>query len=247
MPADRILILGGTREARELASLLTAEGRSVITSLAGVTRAPALPPGEVRFGGFGGPEGLLSYLRREGFALVVDATHPFAARMSANAHKASAAAGLPLLRLERPPWQPGPNDRWVPAETVAAAAAALPAGARVLLTIGRKEVAPFFARADLSGIARMIEETAEPLPPNWSLLMERAPFSVAYERKLLADNAVTWLVTKNAGGSETEAKLVAARELGLPVIMVARPPKPKAVIQASAGEMAAEIRRFLSP
>ncbi|MCA3573966.1 MAG: cobalt-precorrin-6A reductase, partial [Aestuariivirga sp.] len=246
MPADRILILGGTREARELASLLTAEGRSVVTSLAGVTRTPALPPGEVRTGGFGGAGGLLSYLRREAIALVVDATHPFAARMSANAHEASAAAGVPLLRLERPPWQPGPGDRWTPAETVAAAAAALPPGARVLLTIGRKEVAPFFAKGDLGGIARMIEETAEPLPPNWSLLMERPPFSVAYERKLLVDNALAWLVTKNAGGGETEAKLVAARELGLPVIMVARPPKPRAVIQASAGEMAVAIRRLLS-
>jgi precorrin-6A/cobalt-precorrin-6A reductase len=247
MPGDCILILGGTREARELATLLTAEGRSVVTSLAGVTRAPVLPLGEVRTGGFGGTEGLLSYLRHAGIALVVDATHPFAARMSANAHQACAAAGLPLLRLERPPWQPVPGDRWIDAETVAAAAAALPAGTRVLLTIGRKEVAPFFARQDLGGIARMIEETVEPLPPNWSLLLERPPFSVTCERQLLLDNALTWLVTKNAGGGETEAKLVAARELGLPVIMVARPPKPGALTRASAGEIAAEIRRFLSP
>ena len=178
---------------------------------------------------------------------MVDATHPFAARISANAHEAGSAAGLPLFRLERPPWQPGPSDRWIPAETVAAAAEALPEGARVLLTIGRKEVAPFFARPDLSGIARMIEETAEPLPPNWTLLLERPPFTVASERKLLTGNAITWLVTKNAGGGETEAKLIAARELGLPVVMVARPPKPGALTYGSAGDLAAEIRRFLSP
>ena len=247
MPGDRILILGGTREARELASLLTAEGRSVITSLAGVTRAPTLPPGEVRTGGFGGADGLMSYIRQEAISLVVDATHPFAARMSANADEACASAHVPLLRLERPPWQPGPGDRWTTVDTIAAAATALPHGARVLLTIGRKEVAPFFGRSDLSGIARMIEETAEPLPPGWSLLLERPPFSEASERQLLAGNAITWLVTKNAGGGETEAKLIAARELGLPVIMVARPPKPVAVSHASAGDMAVAIRRLLSP
>jgi precorrin-6A/cobalt-precorrin-6A reductase len=167
--------------------------------------------------------------------------------MSANAHAACTAAGVPLLRLERPPWQPVAGDRWTQVETVAAAAAALPPGARVLLTIGRKEVAPFFARGDVGGIARMIEETPENIPPGWRLLLERPPFSVAYERKLLADNAVTWLVTKNAGGAETAAKLAAARDLGLPVIMVERPPKPAVATEASAAQLAAVLRGLLSP
>lgn len=242
-----ILILGGTREARELAGLLTGEGLPVITSLAGVTENPVLPPGAVRRGGFGGVAGLAHYLDGEGIALVVDATHPFAARISAHAHQACSAAGLPLFRLERPAWRPQAGDRWTCVPSVAEAAAALPPGARVLLTIGRKDVLPFLERGDLGGVARMIERPPEALPQGWTLLLDRPPFSLAPERKLMREHAISCLVTKNAGGAGTEPKLIAARELGIPVIMVERPPKPEAQTFATASQMTAGLRRLVSP
>jgi precorrin-6A/cobalt-precorrin-6A reductase len=247
MPGERILILGGTRDARLLASALIAEGFCVITSLAGVTEEPLLPEGEVRRGGFGGPEGLARYLRKEGVAAVADATHPFAARISAHAAEACRAAGLPLMRLERPAWQATPADRWTMADSVAEAALLLPEGSRVLLTTGRKEIEPFLARPDVSGVVRMIEPPPVELPQRWRLLLARPPFSLASERQLMQEHAITRLVTKNAGGASTEAKLEAARELKIPVIMVRRPLKPAVQTFAGAKELAASARRLLSP
>jgi precorrin-6A/cobalt-precorrin-6A reductase len=242
-----ILILGGTREARELAAMLVEQGFGVITSLAGVTENPLLPPGMVRRGGFGGAAGLARYLEDQSFALVVDATHPFAARISAHAREACAAAGLPLLRLERPAWRAGEGDRWTSVASAAEAAAAVPPGARVLLTIGRKDLFPFLARPGLTGVLRMIEPTPEALPQGWTLLLERPPFTLAAERQLMADQAITCLVTKNAGGEATAAKLAAARELAIPVIMVERPTGPAVRAFDTAAETAAETRRLLSP
>jgi precorrin-6A/cobalt-precorrin-6A reductase len=247
MPGERILILGGTRDARELAASLIAEGFSVITSLAGVTADPLLPQGELRRGGFGGPEGLARYLRREGVAAVADAAHPFAARISVHAAEACRSEALPLFRLERPAWRPSHGDRWTMAESVMPAARLLPEGARVLLTIGRKEIGPFLAREDVSGVARMIEPPPLELPARWRLLLARPPFSVASERQLMQAHAITCLVTKNAGGSATEAKLQAARELEIPVIMVQRPVKPQVQTFAGAAELTAAARRLLSP
>lgn len=247
MRAERILILGGTREARELAAILTEEGFSVITSLAGVTGNPVLPVGETRRGGFGGATGLLRYLQSERIAAVVDATHPFAAQISAHAHEACGAARLPLIRLERPAWQPVEGDRWTRVFSAAEAAGVLASGARVLLTIGRKEVAPFLLRGDITGIARMIEPPSLALPPGWALLLQRPPFTVAAERQLIRDQAISWLVTKNAGGAETEAKLIAARELGLPVIMMERPAKPEVQAFATPKGLAGELNRLLFP
>lgn len=247
MPGKRILILGGTCDARVLASALIAEGFAAVTSLAGVTEQPLLPEGEVRRGGFGGTEGLVGYLKREGVSAVADATHPFAARISAHADLACRAVGLPLMRLERPPWQPTAADRWSMARCIAEAALLVPEGARVLLTIGRKDIQPFLVREDVSGVARMIEPPAVELPPRWRLLLARPPFSRAPELQMMRDHAITCLVTKNAGGSATEAKLVAARDLQIPVIMVQRPLKPAAQSFASAGELAAAAKQLLSP
>lgn len=222
----RILVLAGTREARDLAEALLEHGYDAVSSLAGVTRNPILPAGKVRLGGFGGVAGLVAFLKAEGFAAVVDATHPFAAQMSAQAHAACKESGVQLLRFERPAWKAIEGDDWTRVSSVAAAAAALPSGARAMVTIGRKEIAAFTSLTDVSGVARMIEAPALPLPDGWTVLLERPPFSVASEVCLFRDNCITHLVTKNAGGSATEAKLIAARHLRLPVVMVERPVKP---------------------
>jgi precorrin-6A/cobalt-precorrin-6A reductase len=247
MPPDRILILGGTRDARQLAQALVAEGYHAITSLAGVTEHPVLPPGEVRIGGFGGVEGLKSYIDAARIALVIDATHPFAARMSAHAFEACRDKGVPLLRLDRPGWVAEIGDRWKHATSAAAAARLLPAGARVLLTTGRKNLEPFFARLDISGIARMIEAPPVDPPSNWRVLRNRPPFTVEGEARLLTDHAITHLVTKNAGGSATEAKLVAARDARIEVLMIDRPAKPAVPIFATIGTLVAVVKRLLSP
>jgi precorrin-6A/cobalt-precorrin-6A reductase len=243
MPGERILILGGTAEARMLANWLIDAGHDVVTSLAGVTQAPHLPKGEVRRGGFGGVEGLAAYLRAGGFRALIDATHPFAAQISHHAAGAAKTCGLPLYRIERPAWVAEEGDLWIGVASIAAAVAALPAGAWVFLTIGRKEVAPFLARADLTGIMRMIEAPKDVLPPQWRLILARPPFTVAGERELMTQNRITHVVSKNAGGEETRAKLLAARETKIPVVMIARPEKPEAILLASVDE----ALRLLSP
>lgn len=243
MPHERILILGGTAEARRLAGRLTDAGQDVVFSLAGVTQAPQLPKGEVRRGGFGGPAGLAAYLRAGGFGAVIDATHPFAAQISRHAAAAAKACGLPIYRLERPAWVAEEGDHWIGVANIAAAVAALPAGARVFLTIGRKEAAAFLARADLTGLMRMIEAPENEPPPHWQLLLARPPFTVAGERELMTKNRITHVVSKNAGGAESRAKLLAAREIKIPVVMIARPEKPEAIPLTSLDE----ALRLLSP
>lgn len=243
MPGERILILGGTAEARDLANRLTDAGHGVVTSLAGVTQAPQLPKGEVRRGGFGGVEGLSAYLRPGGFSAVVDATHPFAVQISRHAAAAAKACGLPLYRLERPAWVAEAGDQWIGVASIAAAVAALPKAACVFLTIGRKEVAPFLARADLTGVLRMIEAPENVPPPHWRLILARPPFAIAGERQLLTQSRITHVVSKNAGGAETRAKLLAAREIKIPVVMIGRPEKPAAITLSSVDE----ALRLLSP
>jgi precorrin-6A/cobalt-precorrin-6A reductase len=189
----------------------------------------------------------VEYLSREGIALVADATHPFAQRMPVHAEAACRETGLPLLRLERPAWRPQAGDRWTTVSSVAEAASSLPGGSRALVAIGRKEIAPFLARQDISGVARMIEAPETPLPARWTLLLQRPPFTVEAERRLMGEHAITRLVTKNAGGGATEAKLVAARALGIPVTMVQRPLKPAVQTFDKVEELAAAVRGLLSP
>lgn len=224
MQAKRILILGGTGEARALAALLVDAGHDVTTSLAGVTEKPIMPKGKTRIGGFGGVEGLRDYLHAQKFVVVVDATHPFAAQISRNA--ALACDGVHLLRLERPAWVKQVGDHWIDVADVLRAVAALPRGAHVFCTIGRKEIDAFVARSDLSGVVRMIEPPPTPLADQWTLMLQRPPFSLESEIALMRENEITHLVSKNAGGRETENKLAAARQLCIPVVMIARPTKP---------------------
>ena len=245
----RILILGGTAEASGLARALFGDARvAAITSLAGRTRAPAEVPGEVRVGGFGGPEALAEYLRRESIGLVVDATHPFAARISRNAAQACAAAGVPRLLLARPAWTARAGDTWVPAANTEAAAAALPGlGRRAFLAIGRQELAAF---ATLTGhwfLVRLVE-TPEAPPPlaAYHLVFGRGPFAVASERALLREHGIEVVVSKNSGGAGAAAKIAAARALKLPVVMIERPPAPKSETAESVEAALAWIEARLS-
>ena len=226
-----MLILGGTAEGRALAA--AAEARfapslTVISALAGRTREPILPAGNVRIGGFGGADGLAAYLRDERIGLLIDATHPFATRISAQACEAAAQAGTERLVLVRPPWQAVPGDRWIDVATVDEAVGAIPGEAeRVFLTVGVRSLAPFAARTDLWFLVRLVDEPAEPIPltPH-RLICARGPFADEDERALLADHRIDCLVTRASGGEATSAKIAAARALGLPVVMVRRPAPP---------------------
>ena len=234
MAGKRLLILGGTTEAAALARALAGnEAWDVITSLAGRTRAPAALPGAVRIGGFGGVDGLAAWLQAERIDRVIDATHPFAAAISAHAVAACARLGLPLLRIERPAWLPVPGDRWIDASDAGDAtdwlAAALPAGATVLLTLGRQDIAPFKRCPTLRFVLRSIEPPSpDDLPADCMLLAERGPFTLAGERALIGRHGIRAVITKNAGGDATAAKLAAAREAAIPVIMIRRPALPAA-------------------
>lgn len=233
-----LLILGGTSDAYVLAQAMAGRpGWRVITSLAGRTGTPRLPAGETRVGGFGGPQALAGYLRAEGVTGVVDATHPFAARMGWNAAAACAATAVPLLRLERPAWTAGQGDRWVLVPDWDGAVAALAGARRVLLALGRQELAPFAALDAVWFLIRSVERP-EPLPPfaQAELLLARGPFTVAAERELLRAHRIDTVVCKNSGGP-TDAKLAAARDLGLRVVMRQRPARPEAATAASVDEV----------
>jgi precorrin-6A/cobalt-precorrin-6A reductase len=235
-----LLILGGTGEARALAAAVVAHGgRRVVSSLAGRVSEPLLPAGEVRLGGFGGPTGLAVWLRAEGVTAVVDATHPFAARISASAVAATARSGVPLLVLRRPGWVAGPGDDWTRVPDVAAAAAALrDRPGPVFLTTGRGGLA-HFARLPHRFVIRTVDPPDPPLPADCLLVRSRGPYRLAGERALLAEHDIRVLVTKDSGGEMTSAKLTAARERGVPVVIVDRPPLPDPAVPSVADPQAA--------
>lgn len=226
MPRDLILILGGTAEAQAIAAELVAAGRRVLTSLAGRVKSPKPIPGEVRIGGFGGPAGLETFLRTAGVAAVVDATHPFAAQISRNARLAAEAAEVPRVQVRRAPWPRHPDDRWIETATVAEAAARLPEiGRRAFLTVGVGELEPFRCLTGIWRLVRVVDPPAAPLLEGPHLtLAARGPFAEADECALLQSHAIDVIVTKHAGGQATYGKIAAARMLGIPVLMVARPP-----------------------
>jgi precorrin-6A/cobalt-precorrin-6A reductase len=232
----RVLLLGGTGEGRRLAALLAdSAGVEVISSLAGRTAEPVLPPGLIRIGSFGGAQGLATWLADERIGAVIDATHPFASAITASAVAASAGLGVPLLLLRRPGWTAGPGDDWRRVPSLQAAAADLP-GERVFLTIGRAGIAAFAGDERRWFLIRSVQAPVPPLPPRAHVLLARGPFAVADETALMRRYAVDLLVTRDSGGEMTSAKLVAARQLGLPVVMVDRPPFPATPAVATAGE-----------
>jgi precorrin-6A/cobalt-precorrin-6A reductase len=227
MSESRVLVLGGTAEARELAAALARDGLPVISSLAGRVARPRLPEGEVRVGGFGGPDALARWLLDNDIAAVVDATHPFAERISSSAATACERAEVPLLRLERPGWSEEPGDDWHWVDDTDSAAVTVPAlGGRVFLTTGRQGLAAF---ADVPAwfLVRCIEPPEPPLPERHELVLDRGPYTLEGELALIDRHDIDLVVTKDSGGGLTEAKLEAARTRRLPVIVIRRPPRPQ--------------------
>ncbi|SDM86393.1 precorrin-6A/cobalt-precorrin-6A reductase [Methylobacterium phyllostachyos] len=225
----RILILGGTGEASALARALAGrDDLSVMLSLAGRTSAPKREPVPTRIGGFGGAEGLARYLSVEQFDRLIDATHPFAARISSNAARAAAWAGIPLLAIRRPAWSPAPGDFWTEVEGVEAAVSALgPDPRRVFLTIGRQEAGAFAAAPQHAYWARTVEPLGDVLPvPHLTAIEARGPFNAEAEAALMRSAGIEIVVSKNSGGAATYGKIAAARALAIPVVMVRRPDKP---------------------
>ena len=224
--ADRretILILGGTAEAAAIARRLVAAGADVVTSLAGRTSKPAPLPGRIRIGGFGGAEGLARYIAENDITRVIDATHPFANRISQNARLACAAAGIPLERPERPAWEKQPGDNWIEVKSLGDAAAALPSGARVFLALGRQHLAVFESRPDCHFVVRMVDPPEKPLGlAGYDLILGKPSADPHEEADLFRVHQITHLVCRNSGGEAGYGKIAAARSMGLPVVMVGR-------------------------
>ena len=225
----RVLILGGTGDAARLATQASQiPDVEIITSLAGRTQKPTAIAGSVRVGGFGGAAGLSDYLRYRQIDYLIDATHPFAAQISHNAAIATRDVGIPHLMLVRPAWEKMPNDRWIEVESIEAAVLALEQSAkRVFLTIGRQQLAPFARLHNVWFLMRSIDPPSPDITlPNGITVLDRAPFTIAQEKQLMLDHTIDTIVSKNSGGNATYAKIVAARDLEMPIVMVQRSPTP---------------------
>jgi precorrin-6A/cobalt-precorrin-6A reductase len=236
----RLLILGGTTEANLLATAIADAGLECVYSYAGRTDTPMGQPMQMRVGGFGGVDGLVAYLAAEGITHVIDATHPFAARMSTNAVVACGAADIPLVALERAPWVAGEGDLWTHVPDLAAAALALGATPRrVFLAVGRQHLEVFAGQPQHHYLVRLVDAPTGDLPLRQvRVVVARGPFTVAGDRGLMRDHGSQIVVAKNAGGKGAVAKIAAARALGLPVVMIDRPAiPPRDVVRTVAGVM----------
>ncbi|WP_429031827.1 cobalt-precorrin-6A reductase [Bradyrhizobium sp. I1.14.4] len=225
----RALILGGTADANLLAATIARAGIDAIYSYGGRTRAPADQPLPTRIGGFGGVGSLADYLRRKSITHVIDATHPFAAEMSRNAIAACAQTATPLIALERAPWNKTSGDHWIEVADLVSAVAALPdSPTRVFLAIGRQHIAPFGSRPQHAYTLRFVDPPDERLPlPGADVIVSRGPFTLDNELAMMRARRIEWIVARNSGGTGARAKIDAGRALGLPVIMITRPPLPE--------------------
>lgn len=244
---DHILLLAGTSEARQLAKSIAQRFAAVrlTVSFAGVVKDLPDLGVPTRIGGFGGVDGLVSYLQEEGVDLIIDATHPFAAQMSRHAVDAAGQTDTHLIRLERPIWHEVDGDTWQHVASTTAAAEALPEKSRAFLSVGRKEIDKFTYRDDCFALVRMIEPPERPLPDHWHLVLERPSKSVDAERHLLKHHKITHLVTKNSGGASSYAKIEAARQLQVPLLMIKRPALPDADTAALTAEVLKFVEQFV--
>jgi precorrin-6A/cobalt-precorrin-6A reductase len=247
-PMKRILILGGTADARHLAGKL-ASRHDVTLSLAGRTENPVAQGVPVRTGGFGGAEGLAAYLADNGIDLLIDATHPYAARISANAAKAARLADIPAIALRRPAWVEMPGDRWTLVDSAAHAATLLGGRPRrIFLALGRQELAPFEGVPGHSYLIRSVDPVEPPLAvPDATYILARGPFSEADDHALLAKHGIDAIVAKNSGGDATYGKIAAARQLGVEVFLIKRPPLPDMPSGASVEEVLRLVDQALAP
>ncbi|MFN6983970.1 MAG: cobalt-precorrin-6A reductase [Rhizobium oryzihabitans] len=239
-----ILILGGTADARILAGRLAEDsGYRILLSMAGRTLSPVEQPVPMRSGGFGGATGLADFIRAEGFDILVDATHPYAARISANAIEAARLAKVPLVALSRPAWQRQPGDRWQSVDTVEQAVTALGSeGKRVFLALGRQELLPFEAAPQHRYLIRSVDPMEPPLKvPDAHYITARGPFALNDEIRMLEENSIETVISKNSGGSASYDKIEAARRLGVPVIMIERPPKRNDANDANVPDVATAL------
>lgn len=241
----RVLLLGGSTEARIIGHALAARGCGGIASLAGDTRAPADLGLPVRIGGFGGAAAFETFLRAERIGRVIDATHPYAARMGPRSAAICARLGLPYARVLRPAWERLPGERWDEIDAERDAAGIVPPGARVFLATGRKTLEQFRPMADRVLFCRRIDPPRDPFPfPNGGYIVGRPPFSVAQECALFEKLGITCLVMRNAGGDASRSKLDAARRLGLGIVMIRRPPRHEGTVLETAQEAIAWSERI---
>ena len=240
-----LLLLAGTSEGREIATALHGQGVDFIASLAGATRQPAPLPGQVRTGGFGGEAAFRAFLAEHRIEGIIDATHAFAARMSERSARVARETGIAYLQVLRPQWQPQAGDRWTFIDAEHEARTHINPPARVFLATGRQTLAHFDNLADCTLISRQIDPPTNAFPfPKGEFLVGRPPFSAADEKALFARLSIDWLITKNAGGDSSATKLTAARDLGLPVIMINRPAQPDAERVTTAAQAITWARRF---
>ncbi|PZN57024.1 MAG: cobalt-precorrin-6A reductase [Proteobacteria bacterium] len=245
-----ILILGGTAEARQIAAAIN-ERRdcNVVLSLAGRTETPVAQGVPVRSGGFGGPAGLGAWLRDNAVSLLIDATHPYAARISANAAAAARETGVPLLALRRPGWERVAGDQWREVDDVASAVHALGSSPRrVFLSLGRQEIHAFEAAPQHHYLVRSVDPVEPPLAvPQAEMLLARGPFEASAELALLRRHGIDAVVTKNSGGTATYGKIAAARALGIEVVMIRRPKLPDVPSACTVQELLDAVSHRLGP
>lgn len=220
---QKILLLGGTKEAANLAEKLAKDGHDLISSLAGRTKEPKPIAGKIRVGGFGGATGLANFIREEKIELLIDATHPFAIQISQNAKTATMETGVSFQQIMRPLWQKETGDNWFEVESLELACHAICQNSKVLLALGSQHLAAFYRRDDVHFVVRMIDKPAEPLPfKQCTLITGKPSLEWKDEKELLQKEAIDQIICRNSGGQGAYAKIIAARKLNIPVILIGR-------------------------
>lgn len=238
----KVLIFGGTGDARDIAERLVALGHDVTTSMAGKTQAPVLPKGNVRAGGFGSVARLRDFIQENRFDWIIDALHPYAVTMSGNLIAATKTMDVRVVRLARPDWEMPPTAIVERFTSAADAITSAPEAARLLITSGHQDLDCLKARSDCTAQIRLIEPPETPLPANASILLDRPPYTLEGEVALMQGHAITHLITKDGGSTATRGKIDAAAELGVTICLITRPEPPDGRWVASVDEIIALVQ-----